>query len=1082
MKTTMTDANARAKAIDVTASWIIQAPAGSGKTELLVQRILAALATCEHGPEEILAITFTKKAAAEMRSRVFSALAMTQQPDHSLAPHQKKTKALAHAACRQNERKQWRLFENPNRLQIKTMDALCHQICKQSGLQPPMPHLSPMTLYRRVAKNFLQEAMVRQDTHAKTLLQHFHHHTQHVEQLCALALAERDQWLPYLHIGDADSLFAANQTYLRMLCLDTCQALIAALETWLTPSWREAIAFSMAQRDLPWLALDSIPIQEKALLQTYQSLKALAVLCLTQQGAPRKTVTIKQGFPPASAASCPEEKTAFKLHKADMLACLQGLLDDAHVLQCLQNMFQLPHPNYPVHYQGILSCMTTLLPQLVAHLNWTCLSERTADFTHTALNAIGILKHTRYCPSDVWLDRNVAIKHLLVDEFQDTSVTQLSLLEALVDSWNPHDDLNTLCIVGDPMQSIYRFRQADASLFGQVVDHGLGPVRPKCIQLTSNFRSQSGLINWFNAFFEQLFPKTHDSELGAFPYHACVAMQKGPGTVHTHWWLDDAMTAEADHIAKTCQALCKQGATSVAILVRSRRIAQPIVQALKSHHLPFKRDGLDALCDVDIVRDLLMMLEFLWHPYDDLTLANLLCSARIAMPHQTLYQLRTLAPQRTLWQALTTQSDHPTLHEIQKEYDAIIQLLQWCLAQSPVLSLHDILFKYWQSVCPHADAPEDADALLFFQCLQQCAHDLTDDFYPALMDLLTKTTASAGHTDTAGITVMTIHQAKGLEFDHVFVPGVATITPPRQQKILMLDQGKHPHALLMLPSKSTHGDHSSAHRYLHEKAHKQETQELIRLLYVAATRARKSLHWSGTLKEADRIPSRAPLALMWPHLQPQERQLSRSCHSPVPHVCEVYKNWPMPDNLCAMAHDMQSQHRPVSLPKLETFEQRWGQVVHALMACLMQTKSLCHDFLHAQTMAFCIDLRMPHDEYARIESNLRRIIPIVLHQPRVKWLLAQEVTLHCEQPIYTNDGRQFILDLCFSTETCFWIIDYKIYEQGDRSIQTIMAPYYDKMHRYKQACAQHAKKICMVLFNPITNDWHVVPDEMHPSK
>src|SRR5204863_2941084 len=94
---TVPDLRQRERAIDPAASFIVQAPAGSGKTELLIQRFLALLARVER-PEEIAAITFTIKAAAEMRGRIFEALRGARQGERPQSAHEARTWDLARAA------------------------------------------------------------------------------------------------------------------------------------------------------------------------------------------------------------------------------------------------------------------------------------------------------------------------------------------------------------------------------------------------------------------------------------------------------------------------------------------------------------------------------------------------------------------------------------------------------------------------------------------------------------------------------------------------------------------------------------------------------------------------------------------------------------------------------------------------------------------------------------------------------------------------------------------------------------------------------------------------------------------------
>ncbi len=103
-------------------------------------------------------------------------------------------------------------------------------------------------------------------------------------------------------------------------------------------------------------------------------------------------------------------------------------------------------------------------------------------------------------PEDLALALGQRIRHILVDEFQDTSYTQFELLEKLTAGWEPGDG-RTLFLVGDPMQSIYRFRQADVSLFLKARLEGIGAIRLEPLTLSVNFRSRPEIVEWVNRTF-----------------------------------------------------------------------------------------------------------------------------------------------------------------------------------------------------------------------------------------------------------------------------------------------------------------------------------------------------------------------------------------------------------------------------------------------------------------------------------------------------------------------------------------------------------------------------------------------------
>lgn len=129
------DARARADALDPGRSFIVQAPAGSGKTELLTQRMLRLLALVEH-PEEVVAITFTRKAAAEMRHRLVAQLEAAGRPADpaTLKPHERLSRELACAVLENDRQQGWNLRDQPARLRVRTIDSLCGELARQLPL------------------------------------------------------------------------------------------------------------------------------------------------------------------------------------------------------------------------------------------------------------------------------------------------------------------------------------------------------------------------------------------------------------------------------------------------------------------------------------------------------------------------------------------------------------------------------------------------------------------------------------------------------------------------------------------------------------------------------------------------------------------------------------------------------------------------------------------------------------------------------------------------------------------------------------------------------------------------------------
>ena len=146
------------------------------------------------------------------------------------------------------------------------------------------------------------------------------------------------------------------------------------------------------------------------------------------------------------------------------------------------------------------------------------------DFTeiaHGALLALG----TPDAPTDLMLSLDVRVKHLLVDEFQDTSNSQWELIERLTAGWEAGDG-RTVFVVGDPMQSIYRFRDAQVGLFLHARREGLPNVALEPLALSTNFRSQGALVEWVNRVFPAVLPAAEDESSGAVPYSPSTAFEE----------------------------------------------------------------------------------------------------------------------------------------------------------------------------------------------------------------------------------------------------------------------------------------------------------------------------------------------------------------------------------------------------------------------------------------------------------------------------------------------------------------------------------------------------------------------------
>ena len=200
------DLEQRKAALNPLQSFCVSAPAGSGKTELLIQRYLTLLARVSR-PEQVLAITFTRKAAAEMRQRVLEALVAARDGEPCDSDHQQTTRDLALEALNMDAQENWQLVKNVSRLNIKTIDGFCSQLTRQ------MPVLSEFGGQAEIVDNAgelyteaVSELFKLIDTEnplgedLAQLMLHFDNDWGRLQELLGSMLARRDQWRVYIGV------------------------------------------------------------------------------------------------------------------------------------------------------------------------------------------------------------------------------------------------------------------------------------------------------------------------------------------------------------------------------------------------------------------------------------------------------------------------------------------------------------------------------------------------------------------------------------------------------------------------------------------------------------------------------------------------------------------------------------------------------------------------------------------------------------------------------------------------------------------------------------------------------------------
>jgi ATP-dependent exoDNAse (exonuclease V) beta subunit len=909
LDTALPDGEARYQAIHPQGSFIVQAPAGSGKTALLTQRFLALLSQVET-PEQIVAMTFTKKAAAEMRERIFEALADGQKPlpeNASLYDHN--TWQLAQAALQNAAQRGWQLLDNPNRLRIRTIDSMNGYLVQQMpllsrlGTQPQMAS-SPETLYLHAARQALKDSQTSEAV--ASLLRLVNGSFRTAENLLVGMLAKRDQWMgALLQYGSEDE--AAERAELEnALALLVAQEQQQAVQR-LSPGLGKLQALCdyaefAAGNDQPQLQhLAGVVLSPETDLSVWRT---LGDWILTKSDpACRKTVNKAQGFP-AGKGENKANKDGFLEALSDFaLADLRG-----DMAQALHELRQLPDGHYNDAQWQSLRHLIALLRRAVAHLKLAFQQQGEADFIEVAQAASQALG-TELEPTDLAERLDYTLKHLLIDEFQDTSVAQYELVKKLVAGWTAEDD-HSLFIVGDPMQSIYRFREAEVGNFLQAWQGRLGQVALTPLSLTVNFRSTQGVVDWVNQTFAEVFPKHSIIEQGAVCYSPATAFSdNAEPAVRAEWALERSAGEEADaavDIIQTTLPDLKPGA-AIGVLGRSRSHLMPIAVRLKQAGIRFRALELEGLKERQEIQDCEALTRALLHLGDRPAWIALLRSPLVGLSLADLYALLGENDdyyQTPVWQSLQAAVSDQNSHTLKgiKAWSKLSKPGQARLAQAgPVLDkalksmgsfrLEQVVRQAWLEL----DGAQTVESELALQNVEafwmmlnalQMQNDAQALTAAGLADTLEKLFALPDASPKSGrVELMTMHKSKGLEFDTVILPGLGR--KPRSDDNTLLswlsfkgtdgDDNRLVIAPFEQKGKAAQASNSPGLVNLIKRTDSvKQDYELGRLFYVAATRAKRRLHLLGSVtvsaKQLDgdqplAPPAKSLLNCLWPQVQ-----------------------------------------------------------------------------------------------------------------------------------------------------------------------------------------------------------------------
>jgi ATP-dependent exoDNAse (exonuclease V) beta subunit len=933
-------------------------------------------------------------------------------------------------------------------------------------------------------------------------------------------IAKRDQWLhPVVRARASDALREELEQTLKRLVERHLTLLCESLG-----EQRRADIFELLQYAAGnLLGSGAIAAERRVLLETclartvppdtdsasLQVWRAVAGMLFKQDGDLYESVNVRHGFP-----------TTDRAMKSRMLTLLHSIAEDERLLEDLAALRTLPDPFYSDDQWRTLEALLELLPAAVAELQLVFQSQGKADYVEVALRALRALGPPDD-PTDLALAFDYRLQHILVDEFQDTSFSQLDLLERLTAGWTDGDGRTLFC-VGDPMQSIYRFRQAEVGLFIGLQQQGLRSLRLEPLRLQANFRSVPCVVEWVNEVFPGVLARRNDAEQGAVKYSpstAAVAVE-GEGRVEVHPFVNADAEAEAALVVTLVRDALRNVDGRIAVLVTARTHVDAIARLLTLAGIEFQAVDIEPLGERPVVQDLVALTRALVHLGDRTAWLAVLRAPWCGL---TLSDLHAIAAQQAgtveeaigaalnvvaddLFAANAISPDGRT--RLQRTYP----LLQAALAERGRWPLRIWVERAWNALGGPATVRREedlADAETFLDRLEQIetVADLED--VARLEEQLHRLFASARSEGRARVEVMTIHAAKGLEFDTVIVPGLHRQMPTEDRELLRWTRiaGEHG-GMVLAPIKAEGSDADAIYRWIELLERRRVMRERARLLYVAVTRAKRELHLLGNVRASMRdgeITIHEPqkssmLHMLWSAISPRWDDVAPSAAAaggfaaPAPlKLRRLPLDWlpPQPAETARVEPttlvDVTTE-RPV-FDWVTLTSRHVGTLVHRELERLCRAREAPLDpaSFRQRLMVELAELGVPPGHCAAACERVVAAMERTLADPRGRWLLGLDGMVELAELELAVSGvvagqiLEGIIDRTFIDENgARWIVDFKTstHEGGglDTFLDEEVVRYRDQLQRYATLLRllHPGQTVRSALYFPMLRQWREV--------
>ncbi len=1080
------------------------ASAGSGKTWLLITRICRLLLNGAD-PQQILAITFTRKSAAEMRARLNATLSSWAVIDDAALINE--LQVIGEQPSAEKLSLARGLYEKlifaTQSIRISTFHAFCEEVIRAFPLESELPSSFELTDHEHMyVGHAWQKLLAKCDRsrHSKladalqTLFE-FCYGLNGTKTALMSFLYARTEWRAFTFNSQQAAVHAYDKlidTFGAQSKIDINEWLNSASNKEKLNQYCQILSTSPTKTYQTWaekitstLSADYLPGETR--------IQQLANVLLTSENNPRY-LTISKAWHKIISA---EQAEILPQHHAYLCQEILRILD-------AQVHIKLVNANQAWFYVG----------HEFVKLYQQCKFERgVIDFSDLEWETYRLLGHEDHA---LWVQYKLGqrIKHFLVDEFQDTSPIQWHLLKPLIETSNDlsSTEQNSLFLVGDIKQSIYRFRGANPeiqTLAAQWSEQAMNSLQltndhswrssPAIIETVNNIFSHSNTLNSATEFNRHSYEHTH--RWGYVEIHPLIA----PAANIDHEDFRNPLTTprennqysthfhEGELIAKRIHQLISDKTAiydgdlirraqfnDILILTRTRAHLVELKKGLNTCGVAFNSKDSIKLLDFLETQDIIALLTCLTDPYNDLALTHVLRSPIFNIDNETLIQLQTI--EADSWREKLDIAIQ--LNNMQQALNiANDKLLKW-KNLADTIPVHDILnFIYsdgnildrYRAALPSTEADHACERLrqLLHQSLavDSGRYSSISRFIRKLKELNPDILNSGTDTDVNAVNIMTVHGAKGLEAPIVFIADSGPASEPAEQFKALTHWPAHSHTpdTFMLTCKTSLMS-SAASKYKEEI--NASNNEALNLLYVALTRAKQILIMTGVQARKSTHQGWHSQCCEALEVDFKQADVWRYEHSNAPDLSPVIEE-PSVVDISTISHTLfeplqytmhQIENDQSSAQALE------GIAIHKLLEILSQQPDI-EDAALLNRVNNETRLNLTSETFSIFKQEASNC----LNSPALKKIFFPANTTRIFHEVsVTNTSKSNevnVIDHMLIDDTGIWIIDYKTHKEVtiDTANQQALT-HKMQLQRYKDAIQPIFKTLpirCSVVFTKI---------------